>query len=86
VKTPEFKSYQQAFSPSTADPTDFAEPEAEYTLPVSTGLPVSISRFPGRNTRLKIGSNAAQPGCKRNNSVIPSIQVVRFEKQKFWKT
>lgn len=47
VKTPDFKIYQQAFKPSTRDPTDFAELEVGYTLLVSPGQCVSNSKSSG---------------------------------------
>lgn len=86
MKTPDFKSYQQGFSPSTMVLIDFAELEVEYTFPGSMGQPVSDSKFPGRNKSIKTGSNCVQTICKRNNSVVQNIQATRFEKQMFWKT
>lgn len=80
MKTSDFKSYQQAFSPSTTDPIDFAELEVECTLLVSTGQLVSNSKFPVRNTYVETRRNAVKPICKRNSSMVSNIQVVRFEK------
>lgn len=47
VKTPDSKIYQQAFKPSTTDPTDVAELEVEYALLVYTGQSVSNSKSLG---------------------------------------
>lgn len=50
VKTPDFRSHHQAFSPSRRDPIDSAALEVEYTLLGSAGQPVSNSKLAGRNT------------------------------------